>query len=235
MRRLQDGETRARRRRASPTGTTTTRTDSDDGAHERGREPVAFDLHDDDDLPEVREVQLEPDLEPKPTAHSPGKIIRDAAAIGHRRLQQAAQPLGGGKPSSIRIEGGRHFPGAIVLGRLCPEMRLIGALIDILDRQPASNVDHARRKSLCAGLADQAGGFSDRLRARFPAIATQMKVQPVKAQPAFAGNARQTMPEGRRRHAKAASRLVGWTQTQQHRLGRAACRQLADQILKLFW
>jgi len=42
------------------------------------------------------------------------------------------------------------------------------------------------------------------------------------------------MPDGRRRHAKATPRLVGGTQTQQHRLNRApACRKAADQILEL--
>jgi hypothetical protein len=37
--------------------------ESDDRARERGREPVELDLHDDDDLPEVHEVLLEPEVE----------------------------------------------------------------------------------------------------------------------------------------------------------------------------
>src|SRR5262249_32442917 len=127
--------------------------------------------------------------------------------------------------SPVGIEGSRHLSGAVVLGHLCPKMRLIGALIDILDRQPAADVDHAWRKTLCAGFADQAGGFSNRLRTRFPTVATQVEVQPVKAQSAFASDARQTLPDGHGRHAEATPRLVGGTQTQQHWLNRAACRK----------
>ena len=78
VRRLQDGETALDLASLADWDDD----DSEDRAHERGREPVGFDLHDDDDdLPEVREVQLEPALEP---ALEPGlEPVRAPEREGH--------------------------------------------------------------------------------------------------------------------------------------------------------
>jgi hypothetical protein len=49
------------------------------------------------------------------------------------------------------------------------------------------------------------------LRTIFPTITAEVEVQPVKAQPAFATDARQALPYARRRHAETTLRLLGRT------------------------
>ena len=88
--------------------------------------------------------------------------------------------------AAVGVEGGRHLAVAVVAAVLRRQERRVGRGVHVADRQPAADVQHARRESGAARLADPGEQLADRLHARPHLITSQVEVEALEGDGALA-------------------------------------------------